>query len=185
MVWDLTSAVGISQSWRSSSLWKANEPLHNKLKQLKVIKIFLILNNYSILLYLPHKMRESGIVIKIDGKIATVELPKSEACERCRACSLGAGGMMCIEVENRPGAKVGDRVEIEISEGFVVRSLLLIYIGPVAALFIGYFLGALISEGIGIALALIFVVLYLLILRLSDKMLAAQGKRASRIVKIL
>ena len=38
---------------------------------------------------------------------------------------------------------------------------------------------------IGIASALIFVVLYLLILRLSDKVLAARGKRTSRIVKIL
>lgn len=130
-------------------------------------------------------MREFGTVINIDGKNAAVELPKNEACERCRACSVGASGLMCLEVVNGVGAQVGDKVEVEVSEGFVIRSLLILYLGPVIALFIGYFLGALISERLGIALALLSVVLYFIALRLFDKLLAARGKSASRIVRIL
>lgn len=130
-------------------------------------------------------MREFGTIIKNDGKTAIIGLPKNAACERCRACSVGSGGSLCLEAANTIGAQAGDRVEVEISEGFVVRSLLMIYLGPVIALFAGYLLGALASETAGIALALSFVVLYFVILRLADKMLAARGKTSSRIVRIL
>ncbi len=58
-------------------------------------------------------MAEIGLVTKASGHTLQLEIPRSEACGGCKACTpLDGKDSMTTFVLNECGARIGDRVEI-------------------------------------------------------------------------
>ncbi len=116
-------------------------------------------------------MRSYGLVRAIDGKFVEVVVPKGGECKRCGACLISASDHTSIvRAVNRVGAKIGDRVEIEISPKDAVLGAFFVFILPlivatfsgVAGLLIGSrvrhgYLFASILGGIGLVFSFIIV----------------------------
>lgn len=100
-----------------------------------------------------------GTVHEIKGDQATIVFKRSKACGDCHACASFGDGNSVIELENTLGAKVGDRVRIELHSGAVFKASLILYGIPLIALLLGVVLGSRISDlagaliGIGAAAA--------------------------------
>lgn len=99
--------------------------------------------------------KEVGRVIKTRGNEAEVLLHSRSACDRCGArfaCVAGEGVERIMTVQNHLNAKVGDRVEIELSEKTRIFSALLIFFMPLVFILVGYYLatGLFHTEGSGI-----------------------------------
>jgi len=141
---------------------------------------------------LLNRTREQGKVIQTWGHKAKVEIsPSGNACFGCPGASIcqpaGEKGERWIEVVNEPGAKVGDRVLMEMEKGKLVTGILLLFLFPMGMLLTGAILGDLLTHRQvysavtgGIFLAISLVTLYLL-----GKKSRKKEEFQIRIVKIL
>lgn len=93
-------------------------------------------------------MEQVGYVIAIEGNQARLLVKRMMSCgSNCAACKASCGAKpLEILVENKIGAKVGDRVEIMSSTSNVMKILLILYMLPFLSLCIGIFLGLLLLE---------------------------------------
>ena len=95
-------------------------------------------------------LREEGIVVRLDeDDTVWVEAVRSSSCEGCAskdACLSKLGGTMEAHAHNDAGARVGDRVLMEIPHQSFITVTMLIYIFPVIALVLGAFTGKYIAE---------------------------------------
>lgn len=95
-------------------------------------------------------LREEGIVVRLDEENTVwVEAVRSSSCEGCgsrEACHAKMGGTMEAHAQNDAGARVGDRVLMEIPHQSFITVSMLIYIFPVAAMIIGAFTGQYLAE---------------------------------------
>jgi len=138
-------------------------------------------------------MREIGIVLKIKGTRAEISLPRKSACETCGKCGLGRGeGEMALEAENRPGARPGDRVEVEIPERDPLLAALLLFGLPLAGMLLGVVAGALLeralnwdSEGPAVVLGTVLLLVSFFLVKFREKRLAKQENQRNRIVRVL
>ena len=90
---------------------------------------------------------EAGIVISQNGDFLDISLIKSEACAKCRACIAGMSRHeMRLSARNFCGAKIGDRVRIELDDGAFLVSSLIMYGFPLIMLVLGIFAGSLLSR---------------------------------------
>ncbi|MEJ2314402.1 MAG: SoxR reducing system RseC family protein [Nitrospirota bacterium] len=87
-------------------------------------------------------MEEVGSVKSIQGPLATVVVAKKSACEHCTAgtCTIKGGGAE-IEALNEAGAKVGQRVRVELQAYSYVKGSIMIYGLPAVALIAGAIAG--------------------------------------------
>ena len=120
------------------------------------------------------RMPEQGRVIQTWGNKAKVEvLSSGNACFGCPGASIcqpaGEKGERWLEVVNEPGAKVGDRVLIEMERGKLFTGILLFFLFPMGMLLTGAILGDLLTHHqvysavmSGIFLGISLVTLYLL-----------------------
>lgn len=97
------------------------------------------------------RTREQGEVIQTWGHKAKVEIsPSGNACFGCPGASIcrlaGEKGERWIEVVNESGAKVGDRVLIEMERGKLVTGILLLFLFPMGMLLTGAILGDLLTH---------------------------------------
>jgi len=97
-------------------------------------------------------MIENGIVNKVEKNRAWVTMVKGEQCAGCNACKTFGEGSVELEAFNEPGAKPGDKVEIEINPRQVVKHSTIVFLLPVFSLIIGYFLGNFYLTQIGLSL---------------------------------
>jgi sigma-E factor negative regulatory protein RseC len=99
-------------------------------------------------------LEETGEVIRTEGDMAFVKVRRSSACGTCSskgAChSLGGGGDLEVDVVNRAGASVGDRVVLEIPTSSVVKIAFLVYMVPVVGLVAGALLGLELGKAYGV-----------------------------------
>lgn len=90
-------------------------------------------------------LTEEGIVVRVDeGNTVWVEATRSRSCEGCSsrgACHVGMADTMEAHAINEAGARVGDRVLMEIPHQSFITVSLLIYIFPIVALVAGAFTG--------------------------------------------
>lgn len=92
-------------------------------------------------------MTERGVVSKVKGKKATVEFERRSACDQCHMCAVTKDKMTVhVVLENTLDAKVGDFVEVEMGEQFVITAALIVYVIPLILIGIGIGVGTLISE---------------------------------------
>ncbi len=88
---------------------------------------------------------ETGTVIEVNGKTATVLLTKRGPCKGCSAGRIGlcdpCGGISTLVVMNESGAEKGDIVKIGVKKEIHIKGYLYSFILPVVALIAGAFTG--------------------------------------------
>lgn len=84
---------------------------------------------------------EEGLVLEAKGKMAKVQIKRRSTCDLCHACSMGLDDKMIAEAENEVGAKVGERVKIEIDSHRYLMAVLIVYIFPLMGLTLGCIIG--------------------------------------------
>lgn len=133
---------------------------------------------------------EEGVVIKNDGNLSEVRMGKHSDCKDCGACPGNDSAI--ITADNRVGAKLGQRVSVELQESNTLKGAFMIFILPLIFVFIGAIAGKelgallgvneLISECIGGAAFLIIVVF---LIKLFDNFVGKKDKSIPAIVKII
>ena len=139
---------------------------------------------------------ERGIIDKISGRKATVQIQKSSACSSCESrdsCDVHGGKPMEIEVDNRLQAAEGDQVELSVPSGTFLALSLYVYFIPVVALIAGAYVGGtFLAPGLGlsatpcsIVLGFLTMGITFLLLRLYDKTPGANRKYRPRMTRIV
>ena len=79
-------------------------------------------------------MAEFGIVTRIDGDFADVEIERNEACKHCNAClpSL-TGKKMVLHAQNKVNAPLGSAVTVNLTQNGFLSAVALMYVVPVIA----------------------------------------------------
>ena len=92
-------------------------------------------------------MTERGMVAKVKGNKATVRFDRRSACDKCHMCATTKDGMKVeVVVENTLGANVGDYVEVEMGEKYVLTAAAIVYVIPLVLIGAGIGIGTLINE---------------------------------------
>ena len=131
------------------------------------------------------ELRTVGTVTELNGNKAKVVFTRSKACGDCHACVSFGSDQAETELANMLGAKVGDRVSIELHSGSVFTASLIMYGIPLVALLAGVLIGSFISDlftavfGIGAA------VIAFLIIRLFEPKFKKMGKFDPRMIEIV
>ena len=110
-----------------------------------------------------------GLVVGLNGNMAQIHFLRGKQCANCGACLTAGDNEMEIALTNSLGAKVGDRVVVDLSPKRVVQASLLAYAVPLAFLIAGVFLGGLVSDLFGLILGIVACGLAYGILRLVDR----------------
>lgn len=122
-------------------------------------------------------MTEKGVVTKVKGKRATVQFDRKSACDSCHMCAVSRDGMKVnIVVENSLGANVGDFVEVQMGERFVLTAAVIVYIIPLVLVAIGVGCGTLLNEVAQIILAIAGLVIGFVIAFLLDRFVIRKRK---------
>jgi len=96
-------------------------------------------------------MAETGCVIDIEGNKVIVKLQRTEACAKCRACSVGMETQdMLIKAYNQCDAIIGDTVEIALEESNFIAAVMIMYGLPCVSLVIGTVVGIFGTKLIGL-----------------------------------
>jgi sigma-E factor negative regulatory protein RseC len=86
------------------------------------------------------KKEQQGIVIEVKDKIAIVKLTQHGDCENCGSCA-GSNASL-IEMNNKIGAKKGDKVTFEPVENGMLKATFIVFWFPLISIFIGSQFGA-------------------------------------------
>ncbi len=133
-------------------------------------------------------MRETGSIIAVSGKTATIQLLQGEECDGCHMCSAFGENKMHLDALNKIGAQVGDLVEVDIEPKEVVKSSMIVFIYPLFMMILGYFAGAKIGtdhgEGAGIIGSIAGLILAFLLIKLTDRRRNADDANPAVIVDI-
>lgn len=122
-------------------------------------------------------MTEKGIVAKIKGNKATVRFDRRSACDKCHMCAVTKDGMKVeVVVDNTLGASVGDVVEVEMGERYVLTAAAIVYVIPLVLIGAGIGIGTLINELAEVLMALGGLVLGFAIAIILDKFVIRKKK---------
>lgn len=134
-------------------------------------------------------MRESGVVVRTYGAKALIRMTRGNQCEGCNICKNLGQNHPEVEAENQISAQPGDCVDVEINPKHIVIHSLLLFIFPLVALFIGYFIGIHIDSGFagspesrGIVLAIAFLIGSFGLVKLYDSLFQKSQKQSAVIV---
>ena len=87
-----------------------------------------------------------GVVTRLEGLRAEVEVRRQEACSHCSSADLcqglGSRGTLRVEVDNPAGARVGQRVEITSQKPLSIQAAFFVYFVPALFFVIGVYLGS-------------------------------------------
>jgi sigma-E factor negative regulatory protein RseC len=135
-----------------------------------------------------------GVIESINGEKAMVGLTRHTACGECGACQMGKENLnRRVEALNPLGAKVGDRVTMEMEDQKVLKAAFIVYIIPLIVLIVGMILTNLalvyfhISDMVelyGFLVGLVGMGISFLIIKKREDKLTAQGEMMISIVKI-
>ena len=139
---------------------------------------------------------EEGIVIKIDSETAWVKTTKTSACKACAArssChSLGGGKEMEVEVINRAGAKVGQKVVLSFDTSPLLKATFLLYVFPIITMLVGALIGQKMAISLNFDTSMLsaimgfsFFGLTLLFVRSKGNKLAKKDEYQPKIIRII
>lgn len=100
-------------------------------------------------------MKQNAKVKSLDGDYALVEVTRTSACEACGQSGVCSAckKLVSVRARNDAGASVGDMVTVESGSGRVLGSAAAVFVLPLAAAFVVYFLlDALKIEGLPLTL---------------------------------
>ncbi|MBS6064134.1 SoxR reducing system RseC family protein [Criibacterium bergeronii] len=88
-------------------------------------------------------MKELATVIQTNDQDALVRVLRSDACGKCKACSMWSEKSEYIDltVKNTLDAKIGDSVELDLDSPDVLAASFVMYVIPLIALIGGVMLG--------------------------------------------
>jgi sigma-E factor negative regulatory protein RseC len=136
-------------------------------------------------------MEETATVIQVRDRTALVSTEAKGACHSCSArgiCHLSSQkAMMEVEVWNRLGAAVGDRVVIRLSGRSTLTAAFLLYLVPLMGFLLGVYLGQSLT---GRQVWAVIIVLACMVvtyggIRILDRRIGRSAKMRPEIVKIL
>lgn len=90
-------------------------------------------------------MNEVAKVVKVKGKRAFVCIEKTAKCEGCNICSFNRNKQLVVPVQNELGAAVGDNVELIMPDRAPLIASAVLYVIPLAFMFIGVIIGTFIN----------------------------------------
>ena len=129
-------------------------------------------------------MTERGVVVKVKGKRATVRFDRRSACDSCHMCAVTRDGMKVeVVIENTLGANVGDFVEVEMAQRFVLTAAVIVYLIPLVLVALGVGVGVVFSELVQVILAVAGLVVGFVIAFLLDKFVIRKKKGFSPVMK--
>jgi len=139
---------------------------------------------------------EEGIVKEIKGNKAIVKVERSSACRHCSArgsCGIDLDSQeVLIEVENRLHAKIGDKVELSVPSGSLLKMAALVYILPILSLLLGAYEGGKVALKLGLSSstgsilgALFLLIISFCILKKIDKIIRNRESYKIQMTKIL
>lgn len=84
-------------------------------------------------------MNQQGYIVEIvDNVTAKLKLKSYSACASCGKCKTTSEEKdIIVEVDNSIGAKVGDRVEVNMESMNVLKAAFIVYTIPLISLFLG------------------------------------------------
>ena len=124
-------------------------------------------------------MEQQGYIIEVvDRKTAKLKMQRHSACASCGKCATTSEKKdIIVEVDNTLGAKVGDKVKVNMETVNVLKAAAIVYIVPLVALLVGtigtYFILDLLKisiyvETISGAFGLVSMLISFLILKKND-----------------
>lgn len=97
-------------------------------------------------------MKQTGMVIGLEGDKATIRMQRHTACGDCGACQVSENQLkVTLEAENIVGAKAGDFVEVDMETLDFLSAVVIVYLFPLIALILGIFAGYYGMLALGIA----------------------------------
>ncbi len=99
-------------------------------------------------------IEQQGLVVAVSGDIASVRLggrPACAACEAGKGCGAGIFGRLlrrkpvALELQNEPGARVGESVMVGLSEAHFLQMVFVFYLFPLLAGLAGAAIGHYVS----------------------------------------
>ena len=118
-----------------------------------------------------------GLVVGLNGNMAQIHFLRGKQCANCGACLTAGDNEMEIALPNSLGAKVGDRVVVDLLPKRVVQASLLAYAVPLVLLLLGVWIGSRMGELYALFLGVAGCGVGYLALRLIDR---SRGKRVFR-----
>lgn len=117
-------------------------------------------------------MVEIGKVVKVKKNKAYVQFDRKSACDSCHMCATTKNGMKVQTViENKLKVNVGDYVEVEMGDKFVLTAAFVVYIIPLILIGAGIGIGSIWGEIWEIVLAMVGLVVGFMIAIGLDKLL--------------
>lgn len=136
-------------------------------------------------------MKQIGKIISIDGSYATLLVAKTSMCgENCGACKGGCKPgtqKVLARIDDTPNASIGDMAVLELDDKKVLKMACAVYLLPIAAMFLAYFVAYYFtkSEPICLISALSAAILVMFSAKLFDIKLKNSKKYEIRITKVL
>jgi len=94
------------------------------------------------------EMREIGQVVKENGRLVTVRFPRKSTCEHCNMCAFKPNeSHVDITLEKTLDCQIGDKVEVNITQGTVLKMSFLLYLFPLLVGLIGFLVSYLLNAG--------------------------------------
>ncbi|MFI3163551.1 MAG: SoxR reducing system RseC family protein [Bacillota bacterium] len=91
-------------------------------------------------------MKEIGTVVKADKKNIKIRMERKSACGNCNMCGFKQGDMhVDLNCENKLGAKLGDKVEMEMEASTVLISASIVYLVPLICALVGFLIAYLLG----------------------------------------
>ncbi|MGE5554490.1 MAG: SoxR reducing system RseC family protein [Betaproteobacteria bacterium] len=94
-------------------------------------------------------MEQYGTILESRGGQAKVLVRRPGGCAHCGACELGSRPEQVIELPNPQGYPPGTAVRLLVAPGEVAKASAVVYLIPLAALFLGFGAGTLLGRWTG------------------------------------
>ena len=132
-------------------------------------------------------MKEKGIVLEIEGSIATIEVVPSEACKTCPSSSMcrPAGKTMVMKADNIIKAMIGDEVIVETSAKQSMIAVFFLFVFPVFLGLIAILIFARYGSTFMAVAGIIGLTVGLLLAKIIDSYLHRMGKLLPKIIDVI
>jgi len=128
---------------------------------------------------------EQGVVTRLgdaeNPPTAWIQIIRTGACESCssrHSCEVGRGGPVAeVEAVNSVKARVGDRIQVTMDTGSLMKATFLLYLFPILCMIVGGIVGHGISLFLGIRGSLPTVLLSMAFLAAAMIIVRAMGRR--------
>ncbi len=132
-------------------------------------------------------MKQTGVVIGIEGDKAKIKMQRHTACGDCGACQVSKNQLnLTLEAENRVGAATGDFVEVDMETMDFLSAVIMVYLFPLIAMVVGIFAGYYgvlfmgfadkTAQGIGAVVGILAAALTYLVIKLKEDKLKGMKK---------